>query len=183
MGFREREGEYTYARAREKVQTLARGRGAVPGSGAEAAPLLPFPPRFTSFLFSSLKHHFADGCIACIIMGSKESLPQNAASEGDRAKCSITWTDLFNFTPPRSCLALMMLFSLVTSAYLWEFGQTICSGRTSVFRLVKLFLKCYRNERYTALWYSVGLCSSTYRFSEGIRCPPRRCERLLNCGH
>ena len=105
-----------HIRTREKVQTLASERE----SGWFPAPAqrhLSFPPRFTSFLFSSLKHHFADGCIACIIMGSKESLPQNAASEEDRAKCNITWTDLFNFTPPRSCLALMMLFCQVTSAY------------------------------------------------------------------
>ena len=102
-------------RTREKVQTLASERE----SGWFPAPAqrhLSLPPRFTSFLFSSLKHHFADGCIACIIMGSKESLPQNAASEEDRAKCNITWTDLFNFTPPRSCPAPMMLFCLVTSA-------------------------------------------------------------------
>ena len=79
-----RERGRIHIRTREKVQTLASEResGWFP---ATAQRHLSLPPRFTSFLFSSLKHHFADGCIACIIMGSKESLPQNAASQEDRA--------------------------------------------------------------------------------------------------
>ena len=53
-----------------------------------------FPPwlereraRFISFLFSSLKHHFADGCVACMEMGSKEKLQ---AAEQDKENGTIS---------------------------------------------------------------------------------------------